>query len=193
MATKVLIVDDHPAVREGLAVHITSQPDLEVYGQAADTAEALKLLEAARPDVVVVDIQLETGNGLALVERIKARDESIGVLVWSMYPDAIYAQRGASGRRPGLHQQAVRDQPHRRGHSLRSRRQDLSLRRDRRAVARPDGRQRQTSQGIGSGVPFGSRVGSLSAHRPGADLLPNRSASSPQLAYGGIAPREKQA
>ena len=93
MATKVLIVDDHPAVREGLAVRIASQPDLEVCGQAADTAEAVKLLEAVRPDVVVVDIRLETGSGLDLVERINARDESIGILVWSNYPDTIYAQR----------------------------------------------------------------------------------------------------
>ena len=93
MATKVLIVDDHPAVREGLAVRIASQPDLEVCGQAADTAEAMKLVEAARPDVVVVDIQLKTGNGLDLVERIKAHDKSIRILVWSMYPDAMYAQR----------------------------------------------------------------------------------------------------
>ena len=93
MATKVLIVDDHPAVREGLAVRISAQADMEVCGQAAATAEAVKLLEVARPDVVVVDIQLETSNGLDLVERIKARDKSIGVLVWSMYPDNIYAQR----------------------------------------------------------------------------------------------------
>ena len=49
MAAKVLIVDDHPAVREGLAVRIGSQPDLEVCGQAADTAEAMKLVEAATP------------------------------------------------------------------------------------------------------------------------------------------------
>jgi DNA-binding NarL/FixJ family response regulator len=93
MATKVLIVDDHPAVREGLGVRISSQPDMEVCGQAADTAEALELLESVRPDVVVVDIQLETSNGLDLVQRIHARDESIGILVWSIYPDAIYAQR----------------------------------------------------------------------------------------------------
>jgi len=93
MATKVLIVDDHPAVREGLAVRIASQPDLVVCGQAADTAEAVKLLEAVRPDVVIVDIRLETGNGLDLVERIKIHDASIGILVWSNYPDAIFAQR----------------------------------------------------------------------------------------------------
>ncbi len=93
MAAKILIVDDHPAVREGLAVRISSQSDLEVCGQAADTAEALHCLAAARPDVVVVDIQLKTGNGLDLVERIKAHDKSIRILVWSMYPDALYARR----------------------------------------------------------------------------------------------------
>ena len=94
MATKVLIVDDHPAVRDGLAFRIASQPDLEVCGEAADMDQAVKLLEAARPDVAIVDIQLETDNGLDLVERIKAHDVLIGILVWSMYPDAVYA-RGA--------------------------------------------------------------------------------------------------
>lgn len=93
MAAKVLIVDDHPAVREGLAVRISSQPDLEVCGQAADTAEAMQLVVATRPDVVVVDIQLKTGNGLDLIGRIQAHDKSIRILVWSMYPDALYAQR----------------------------------------------------------------------------------------------------
>jgi len=93
MATKVLIVDDHPAVREGLAVRITSQPDMELCGEADDVVEAIKLIEADRPDVVVVDIQLQTGSGLDLVERIKAHDESIGILIWSMYPDSLYAQR----------------------------------------------------------------------------------------------------
>jgi DNA-binding NarL/FixJ family response regulator len=92
-AAKVLIVDDHPAVREGLAVRIGSQAELEVCGQAADTAEALELVKAARPDVVVVDIQLKTGSGLDLIERIKAHDKSIRILAWSMYPDSQYAQR----------------------------------------------------------------------------------------------------
>lgn len=93
MAAKVLIVDDHPAVCEGLAVRMSSQPDLEVCGQAADTSEAMTLIKAVRPDVVVVDIQLRTGNGLDLIERIQAHDKSIRILVWSMYPDALYAQR----------------------------------------------------------------------------------------------------
>jgi DNA-binding NarL/FixJ family response regulator len=93
MTTKVLIVDDHPAVRDGLAVRIASQPDLEVCGQAADTAEAMKLVAATRPDVAVVDIQLKNSSGLDLVERIRAHDKSIRILVWSMYSDVLYAQR----------------------------------------------------------------------------------------------------
>ena len=93
MATRILIVDDHPAVREGLAVRISSQADLEVCGEAADVGDALKVLAATQPDVAVVDIQLKTGDGLDLVKRIKARDESVRVLVWSVYPDKLYAER----------------------------------------------------------------------------------------------------
>lgn len=93
MITKVLIVDDHPAIREGLAGHIRSQPNMEVCGQAADTADAMRLVAENHPDVVVVDIQLESGNGLDLVRRIKSCNASIGILVWSMYPDDTYAHR----------------------------------------------------------------------------------------------------
>ena len=93
MAARVMIVDDHPAIRDGLAVRISAQPDLEVCVQAADAAEAMNLVKSARPDVVVVDIQLKTGNGLDLIQRIRAYDDSIRTLVWSMYPDALYAER----------------------------------------------------------------------------------------------------
>jgi DNA-binding NarL/FixJ family response regulator len=93
MASRVLIVDDHPAVRDGLAVRIASQPDLEVCGEAADVGDALELVESTRPDVVVVDIQLKTGDGLDLVKRLKDRDDSVRILVWSVYPDKLYAER----------------------------------------------------------------------------------------------------
>ena len=70
MVTRILIVDDHPAVREGLAVRISSQADLEVCGEVG---EMLNVLAAMQPDVAVVDIQLETGDGLELVKRIKEK------------------------------------------------------------------------------------------------------------------------
>ena len=93
MPTRILIVDDHPAVRDGLAVRISSQPDMEVCGEAADVADALEVFEATEPDLVVVDIQLKTGDGLDLVKRLKVRNEDALILVWSMYPDALYAPR----------------------------------------------------------------------------------------------------
>jgi DNA-binding NarL/FixJ family response regulator len=89
----VLIVDDHPAVREALALRIGRQPDLEVCGEAADTTEALRMVADTQPDVAVVDISLKTGNGIDLIKRIGDRDHHIRMLVWSMHSEALYAER----------------------------------------------------------------------------------------------------
>ncbi len=91
--TRVLIVDDHPAVREALALRIGRQPDLEVCGEAGDIGEALRLLADTRPEVAVVDITLKRGNGIDLIKRIKDRDERVRILVWSMHSEALYAER----------------------------------------------------------------------------------------------------
>ena len=108
MAAKILIVDDHPAVREGLAVRIAAQPDMEVCGEAADIPQALDLAKTTAPDVVIVDIQLKTGNGLDLIERLKTHDKSVRVLVWSMYPDAVYAERALRAARWATSTRATR-------------------------------------------------------------------------------------
>jgi DNA-binding NarL/FixJ family response regulator len=92
-ARKVLIVDDHPAVREGLGVLISRQPDLEVCGEAADVTEALRLLRITNPDVAIIDISLRNGNGIDLIKRIQARQVAPRLLVWSMHADALYAER----------------------------------------------------------------------------------------------------
>jgi len=98
---RVLIVDDHPVVREALSIRIRQAPDLVVCGEASDTADALRLVDETRPHLAVVDIALKTGNGIDLIKRIRARDERIGVLVWSMYAEGVYAERalraGAAG------------------------------------------------------------------------------------------------
>lgn len=91
--TRILIVDDHPAIREGLVTRIAREPDLHVCGEAADIPEALKLLESHHPEVAVVDISLKTGNGIDLIRRIKARQEETRILVWSMFPESLYAER----------------------------------------------------------------------------------------------------
>src|SRR6185369_9439696 len=91
--TRVLIVDDHPTVREGLAWRIGQEPDLEVCGQAADVGEALRLLPQTQPDVAVIDISLKSGNGIDLVKRIKDRYAAVRTLVWSMHSESLYAER----------------------------------------------------------------------------------------------------
>lgn len=98
---KILIVDDHPVVREGLAMQIATQPDLEVCGEAEDVPGALALFESARPDVAIIDISLKSGNGIDLIRRIRDRHDGVRILVWSMYPENLYAERalraGAQG------------------------------------------------------------------------------------------------
>jgi DNA-binding NarL/FixJ family response regulator len=89
----VLIVDDHPAVREALAVRISRSPDLEVCGEAADLTEALHLIDQAPPDVAVIDISLKKGDGIELIKRIKYRDAGVRMLVWSMHSESLYAER----------------------------------------------------------------------------------------------------
>ena len=90
---RVLIVDDHPAVREALALRIAPQPGLEVCGEAADTVEALRLVADIRPDVAVVDLSLKSGDGLDLIKRIRDRNDAVRILVWSMHSESLYAER----------------------------------------------------------------------------------------------------
>ena len=93
MRARVLIVDDHPAVREALAIRIGRQRDLEVCGEAADMGEALRLVAEARPDVAVIDISLKAGSGIHLIKRIKNRDAYVRIVVWSMHSESLYAER----------------------------------------------------------------------------------------------------
>jgi DNA-binding NarL/FixJ family response regulator len=91
--SRVMIIDDHPAVREALVLRIERQPDLEVCGEAADVAQALRLLADIQPDVAVVDITLKTGSGIDLIKRMKDRDDHVRIVVWSMHSESLYAER----------------------------------------------------------------------------------------------------
>lgn len=100
-AKRIFIVDDHPIVRLGLKAQFADQSDLTICGEASDVNEAWVRLAEARPDLIIVDISLKSSNGLELVKRLKARGDNARILVYSMYPDTVYAERalsaGASG------------------------------------------------------------------------------------------------
>ncbi len=90
---KVLIVDDHPVVRRGLADVIACQPDLEICGEAADVKDALQQVKAKCPDVAVIDLALRGGHGIDLIQQIKARQDRVKMLVSSMHDETLFAER----------------------------------------------------------------------------------------------------
>ena len=89
----VLIVDDHPLLRDGLAKVLNRQEDLAVCGEAGDARGALAALAKCRPDVAIVDLSLDDGNGLDLIKDIRARQKTLPILVLSMHHENLYAER----------------------------------------------------------------------------------------------------
>lgn len=89
----VLIVDDHPIVRHGLARLIGDEPDLTVAGSASTAREAKAELATKRPDVVLLDITLGDESGLTLLKELRSRHPGIPILVLSMHEETYYADR----------------------------------------------------------------------------------------------------
>ncbi len=98
---KILIVDDHPIVRQGLAALINQQKDMAVCGQAADGREALEQIGRLEPDLVTIDLTLGDSGGLELIKDIKSRYPNLPMLVISIHDESLYAERvlraGAKG------------------------------------------------------------------------------------------------
>lgn len=90
---KILLVDDHPMMREGLRQIIGNEPDLIVSGEAENAGEALELFKNQKPELVLADITLPGKNGLELVKDLLALDPRVSVLVISMHDENMYAER----------------------------------------------------------------------------------------------------
>lgn len=90
---RVLVIDDHPAIREALIDTINGFPELELCGIADTARNALVMIKKAQPDVAVVDISLEDAHGLDLVQNLQAQYPDIKVVVFSMYDESVYAER----------------------------------------------------------------------------------------------------
>jgi len=107
----VLIVDDHPIVRQGLSQLINAEDDLEVCGDAATVEEALQSLDESYPDVVIVDLSLAHSDGLELIKEIRSETRHLPVLVLSMHDENMYAERLLSAGANGyIMKQAAADQ-----------------------------------------------------------------------------------
>jgi len=91
--TRILIVDDHPIVRQGLSELINHESDLVVCGQAEDSHEAIKAVRELNPNMAIIDITLKETSGLELIKDIHAQYPNLPVLALSMHDENLYAER----------------------------------------------------------------------------------------------------
>lgn len=90
---RILIVDDHPLFRHGIADLINAEPDLEVCGEADNAPSALEGIRHLSPDLATIDISLRGANGIELLKSIKAEHPKLPLLVLSMHDESLYALR----------------------------------------------------------------------------------------------------
>ncbi len=98
---RIMVVDDHPIVRQGLSLLINREPDMVVCGEAEEAMGAMHVLASARPDVLLLDISLNGPDGLDVLKNVRATHPTLPVLILSMHDESIYAERalraGANG------------------------------------------------------------------------------------------------
>jgi DNA-binding NarL/FixJ family response regulator len=97
----VFVVDDHPLLRQGLALMINREPDLKVCGEAEEAQAALKEISALKPDILIVDISLRGPDGLDLLKNLRMLYPDLPVLILSMHDESIYAERALRARANG--------------------------------------------------------------------------------------------
>jgi DNA-binding NarL/FixJ family response regulator len=101
-AARVLVVDDHSAVRSGVEALLADEPGLAPVGTACGAREGLELARRARPDVAIVDFQLGDGDGLSLCRQLKELRAPVGVLLYSAYADGPLALAGVIAGADGV-------------------------------------------------------------------------------------------
>jgi DNA-binding NarL/FixJ family response regulator len=101
MSTKIVVVDEHKILREGLSTLIAKQPDMEIIGEATDGREALQLVEKLTPDLILMDVTMPNLNGIEATRKIKSKNPDIEIIALSLHSDRRYVlgmiDAGASG------------------------------------------------------------------------------------------------
>ena len=104
---RVVLVDDQPIVRKGLALLLGMEPDLVVCGEAEGEAEAFRRISRLKPDLAVVDLGLREGNGLDLIKRVRQRCPEVKAVVFSMHQEAHFVARALAA---GAHGYVTKEQ-----------------------------------------------------------------------------------
>jgi DNA-binding NarL/FixJ family response regulator len=99
--TRILVVDDHPIVREGVRRRLEAEPDLQVCGEAGSAFEATAFLAQQSCDLAVVDISLDGRSGLDLIKDVRSRDTKLALLVLSVHDDVTYVERALAAGAQG--------------------------------------------------------------------------------------------
>jgi two-component system response regulator NreC len=101
MSIKIIVVDEHKILREGLSTLIAKQPDMEIIGEATDGREVLQLLEKSKPDLILMDVTMPNLNGIEATRKIKSKKPNIEIIALSLHSDRRYVlgmiDAGASG------------------------------------------------------------------------------------------------
>jgi len=99
--SRIIVVEDHPVLLDGLRQLIGSQPDLACVGAADNTSDAKRVVEQSKPDLMVLDLRLKAGDALELIKSVRVEHPQLKMLVLSQYDEFIFAERalraGASG------------------------------------------------------------------------------------------------
>lgn len=101
MKRKIMIIDDHPIIHDGLRTLLSTEPDLQVADSAMSSSEAMKLLARSVPDLAIIDLSLGDTDGTTLIKQIHMDYEQLPILVYTMSEERLYAERVANAGAQG--------------------------------------------------------------------------------------------